>query len=238
MADYYRTRGFVISKKDFREADQLFNVYTKDFGKVEILGRAIRKISSKLRSSINTFYFSEIEFIQGRHYKTLTDALALEKFKSARNDLEKVKVGFKILSSLDSCIHCEEKDEKIFNLLAETFGKLNSQCSAIQILYHYFLWNLFSILGYRIDLHNCSLCHKKLTPVNLSYSFEKGGIICSACPKEADNVSPEAVKILRFFDKKDWDTISRIKITEEYGKSLDLFLESYFFNIKSCCFSS
>ena len=30
---------------------------------------------------------------------------------------EKIKVGFKILDSFNSCMHCEEKDEKIFNLL-------------------------------------------------------------------------------------------------------------------------
>ena len=71
----YRTKGFIFKKEDRGEADQLFTIYTKDFGKLEILGKAIRKISSKLRSGAETFYLSEIEFIQGKTYKTLTDAI-------------------------------------------------------------------------------------------------------------------------------------------------------------------
>jgi len=89
MAIHYRTQGFVLRKTDLREADQAFTIYTKDFGKLKILARAIRKIKSKLRSGIELFYLSEIEFIQGKNYKTLTDATVIEKFKNVKQDLEK-----------------------------------------------------------------------------------------------------------------------------------------------------
>ena len=84
MAVHYRTQGFVLRKTDLREADQVFSIYTKDFGKLKILGKAIRKIKSKLRSGADLFYLSELEFIQGKAYKTLTDAIALNKFKNIR----------------------------------------------------------------------------------------------------------------------------------------------------------
>ena len=74
MATYYRTQGYVIKKTGLREADQLFTIYTEDYGKIDVLGRGIRKITSKLRSGIDLFCFSEIEFVQGKAYKTLTDA--------------------------------------------------------------------------------------------------------------------------------------------------------------------
>lgn len=226
MADYHRTKGFVISKKDFREADQLFNVYTNDFGKIEVIGRGIRKISSKLRPGIGIFYFSEIEFIQGRHYKTLTDASAIKKFKNIRNDLAKSKIAYQIIDVANSFIHCQEKDEKIFALFEEFFNKLEKE-KKHQLFYHCFLWNFFSLLGYQIDLHNCALCRKKLVFGNLSYDIKKGGIICRSCLKGRNVISPEVVKILRFFKNKDWDTISRLKIEKSHINSLDVFLENY-----------
>jgi len=81
MAAQYRTRGFVLTKEDRGEADQVFSVFTEDFGKIKIKAKSIRKIKSKLRSGIDLFCFSEVKFIQGRTVKTLTDAVVIEKFK-------------------------------------------------------------------------------------------------------------------------------------------------------------
>ena len=133
MAIHYRTEGYILKKTDLREADQLFTIYTKDYGKIDVLGRAIRKIKSKLRSGAELFYLSEIEFIQGKAYKTLTDAILIDKFKDIRNDLEKTKTAGQIVESLDNLIKAPESDEKIWDLLEDTFKKIN-----IDLIYHYF----------------------------------------------------------------------------------------------------
>jgi DNA repair protein RecO (recombination protein O) len=101
---HYRTLGIFLKKEDWAEADQLFTVYTKDFGKLEILGKAIRKISSKLRSGAEIFYLSEIEFIQGKTHKTLTDAILIEKFENLKNNLNKLKVAYEISQVLDNLV--------------------------------------------------------------------------------------------------------------------------------------
>ena len=48
------------------------------------------------------FYLSEIEFIQGKNYKTLTDVLTIEKFKNVREDLEKLKIAYQITKLTDN----------------------------------------------------------------------------------------------------------------------------------------
>lgn len=126
MAVHYRTQGIILKKEDLREADRLFTIYTKDFGKLEILGKAIRKIKSKLRGGAEIFYFSEIEFIQGKTYKILTDAVLIENFKNIRKELKRLRIAHLITEALDNLIKGQEKDEKIWNLLNETFNKLNS----------------------------------------------------------------------------------------------------------------
>lgn len=225
MADYHRTQGFVVDKKDFREADQLFTIYTKDFGRLEILGRAIRKIKSKLRPGVDVFYLSEVEFIQGKRYKTLTDALSIEKFKGITGDLNKLEVAYKILKAFNSCVHCEEKDDKTFNLLEETFSRLDS-CALPQMAYYCFLWDLLCISGYKVDLYNCAICRRKLMPLSLCFDCERGGIICKDCSTGL-SISPEAVKYLRLFTLKDWQTIFRLKLSEEDKKYLDIFFNNF-----------
>ncbi len=202
MAVYYRTRGYVLKKVDLREADQLFTVFTEDYGKICVLGRGIRKIKSKLRSGINLFYFSEIEFVQGKAYKTLTDAKMIEKNKN--NFEERLKIG----ELVDKLVKAPEKDENIWKLLEEIPK------------YHYFFWNLLSLLGYQIDLYNCTSCHGKLSPVKLA--FESEGIKCSKCSdKFSKNISAEVVKIIRLLLKKDWDILSKLRIKKSHLEELE-----------------
>jgi len=241
MFVHYRTQGFILKKEDRGEADQLFTIYTKDFGKLEILGKAIRKISSKLRSGAELFYLSEIEFIQGKAHKTLTDAIVIEKHKNIRQNLEKLKVAYQIAGVLDELVSGQEKDEKIWELLNEVFEKLKIENSLnpallqkgggkLEIIYYYFLWNLLSILGYQIDLYHCLDCQKKLLPGKLYFKPEPG-IICEKCAgkvKYKKEISSDVIKILRLFLNKNWNTLSRLKITDVYEKSLKKISENYF----------
>jgi DNA repair protein RecO (recombination protein O) len=238
MFTHHRTQGLVFKKVDRGEADQLFSVYTKDFGKLELLARAVRKIKSKLRAGLELFYLSEIEFIQGKTHKTLTDAILINNFKNLRKDLTRLTIAYKISEVFDRLVRGQESDKKLWQLLNETFTKLNDYQSSItefpfmeakvkkrtkssspvncQLLYHYFLWNLLSLLGYQPGLYRCSLCQKRLVPEKLYFSAKEGGIICSQCQKKTKSetliVSPDIVKIIRILLKKDWAFLGKLKV--------------------------
>lgn len=234
MAIHYRTEGYILKKTDLREADQLFTIYTKDYGKIDVLGRAIRKIKSKLRSGAELFYLSEIEFIQGKAYKTLTDAILINKFKDIRNDLEKTKVAGQIVESLDYLVRAPEPDEKLWNLLNNVFDKLSKKPSSL--VYYYFLWNCLSILGYQIDLYNCVACEKNLVPLKLYFTSEHGGIMCAQCfdkSKDRIDISPETVKIIRLLLEGDWNILSKLKIDDLHQKELKKISDYYLKSLTS-----
>jgi len=221
MAVHYRTQGFILKQDNLKEADQLFIIYTKDFGKLKILGRAIRKIKAKLRGNSQLFSLLELEFIQGKSYKTLTDAIVINKFSEIHKDLEKLKITYQIGEVLDNLIKGEEADENIWKLLSETFDRLNDLPFIIYhlpLIYYYFFWNLVSVLGYHPQLNNCVLCGKKLEPQKLSFIPEQGGIICSNClkdKKEVIDISPETIKVLRLILNKDWLIIRKLRRIDE-----------------------
>jgi len=209
MFVHYRAYGLIFKKEDRAEADQLFTVYTKDFGKLEILGRAIRKISSKLRSGAEIFYLSEIEFIQGKTHKTLTDAILIEKFENLKNNLNKLKIAYKISQVLDNLVSGQEPDEKIWQLLNETFGKLNKleiSNLKLELLYYYFFWNLVSLLGYRPEISNCTIQGKK--------------------------INCDIAKIIKVILRKDWQILPRLKIEPSHLKLLKNV--SQWYRIKIC----
>ncbi|TSC75212.1 MAG: DNA repair protein RecO (recombination protein O) [Parcubacteria group bacterium Gr01-1014_30] len=186
-----------MKKTDRGESDQLLTVYTKDFGRLEILAKAVRKISSKLRSASELFYLSEIEFIQGKTLKTLTDAVLIDKFSAIRSDLKKLKVAYKVAEDFDNLIKGQEKDPKIWHLLSETFQRLNNQSlviSRLSLVYYYFFWNLASLLGYQPKIQDC---------------FVQG-----------QKTDCDAVKIIKIILRKDWSLLIRLKLEPRYLKSL------------------
>jgi DNA repair protein RecO (recombination protein O) len=218
MTTRYKTRGFIFQKKDVNEADRNFSVFTDSFGRLDIFAKAIRKNASKLRSGIDIFFMSELEFIQGKSRKTLTDTNVIEKFSGVMNDLEKFKTANKIGEILDNFIKGEEKDEGVFNLLNETFYRLNNLSfsnTKCQLIYYYFLWNFLSSLGYCPEVNKCNICHGKLNPYNIYFSDKSGGTVCKKCmghDNQAKKINSDIVKILRMILKKDWRVLSKLKI--------------------------
>lgn len=237
MATHYRTQGIVLKKTNQGESNQLFTVYTKDFGKLEILGRAIRKIKSKLRAGIDIFYLSEIEFIQGKAQKTLTEAFLIDKFENVRQDFKRLKIAHKISEVLDNLISNQESDKKIWQLAFNTFQGLNNlqlPVAKYQLLYFYFFWNLLSFLGYKLELYHCSLCQKKLTAGTLFFNPGEGGIICAECQKPLKSmkeISPDIVKILRFLMEKDWRVTKKLKIEPTHLKPLKVLSRDYYLHV-------
>lgn len=233
MAIHHRTQGFIFKKTDSGEADRVFTFFTKDFGRLEILARAERKIKSKLRGGLEIFYLVDIEFIQGKTHKTLTDTFLIENFKNIRNDLERLAIAYKIGEVLDKLIKGEEKDEKIWNLILETFkilANLQFTIYNLQLVYYYFLWNLLTILGYQPEIYFCSLCQEKLKPGKLYFSFKEGGVFCNLCfkkIKDGKEIDENFVKILRIILKRDWPTLKKLKIEEFQKKLLEDISESY-----------
>lgn len=197
MFIHYRTLGLILKKEDKGDADQLFTIYTKDFGKLGILGKAVRKISSKLRSGVDIFYLSETEFIQGKIYKTLTDAILIEKFVNIKTDLKRLRIACKVSKILDDLVKEQESDYRIWQLLKETFrglNKLEIVGEKLELLYYYFFWNLVSFLGYQPELHTDSICGRK--------------------------IDADLAKILKIIIKKDWQVLLKLKITSAHLKLL------------------
>ncbi len=239
MFTHYRTQGFILEKNDSGEFDRIFTVYTKDFGKLDLLAKAERKIKSKLRAGLELFYLSEIEFIQGKAYKTLTDTILINNFKHLRQSLKRLSIAHRISNILDDLVKGQEPDQKIWQLLNETFERLDNLQFTIfnlQLAYYYFLWNFLSILGYQPELYSCPVCQEKLTPENIHFNPKEGGLICQNCSKSVKSgkeTDSEIVKILRIILKKDWVMLSKIRIEKMHLKSLDIISKDWYSFISS-----
>lgn len=244
MFIYCRTQGIILKKEDRGESSQFFIIYTKDFGKIEVLGKAIRKTTSKLRGGAELFYLSDIEFIQGKTYKTLTDAFLIKKFQNIRKDLIKLKIAYAISESLDNLVSEQEADQEIWQLLQSAFEKLDgvqTTQGTLYKMYYYFFWNLLSILGHAPELYSCFQCQKKLSSEDVHFSLKEVGFICQNCFKglkqrhgKLVKIDPDLIKIIRIIIAQKENLFLKLRIAprhREFLKDISNYYLSFFRSI-------
>lgn len=65
---HYETEGFIISRRNFGEANRIYLVFTQDFGLINVLAQSSRRSLSKLRYHLETFSFVSLTLVLGREY--------------------------------------------------------------------------------------------------------------------------------------------------------------------------
>jgi DNA repair protein RecO (recombination protein O) len=232
-----RTEGFIFKKEDRLEADRVLSIFTKDFGRIEVLARAVRKINAKLRTDSEIFSFCEIEFVQGKNKKTLTDAKILERFSAIKKSPEKLEIAYWLASLLQHFIKGQESDRAILDLIYESFSMLNDiELQKRELVFEYFFWNFISLLGYSPELSVCLLCRKSLSPQSMYFSFSEGGVICNSCFADKHDkikITSDVVKFWRLFLKKDWNILLRLKIEQPTWKLLKEVSRRYYHYLAS-----
>lgn len=232
MASRYKTPAFVFKTENRLDSDRLFFVFAKDLGRLEIFAKSIRNIDAKLRGGMQLFCFSEIEFIQGRYQKTLTDARLL--YGLHHKNPEGFRLAAIICTALDEFILGQERDLKIWDLLASFFKNLDDfelTPDNWRGPYYYFLWNFFAVLGYAGEFSQCAKCHQDLNPNQLYFSCSEGGVVCKSCTsttQDAKNISVGVVKLLRIVVQQNWQLFLKVKMPKSQWREFGEISENYY----------
>lgn len=145
--------SLILSRRDFREFDQIVSFYTKEKGKVEVLARGVKKIISKNVAHLEPFSCVDAEIIMGKELARLGAVQPINYFANIRADLQKSLAAGYVVSLLDKILHPGEKDERIFNLTVEFLEYLNlptRQLANLQLIDGYIV-TLLHCLGYDIQ---------------------------------------------------------------------------------------
>ena len=122
MAFHYKTQGIILKKQDQGEANRIFKVFCKEYGKLTLFAVSERKITSKLRGGLELFSLSHLEFVQGKSKKVLVEAIPLSKHLVSLQDLSCLYSALQIVKLVDEYMAEQEKDDKVWDLLVQSFN--------------------------------------------------------------------------------------------------------------------
>jgi len=225
----YQTEAVVIRKIKLAEADRILTLYTPEFGKIEAVAKGVRKPKSKMAGHLELLTYSQINLARGRNLDTVIGAQTIDSYLNLKNDLLLTSSGLYAAELVNQFTVAHVASPELFKLFLETLSRL-SKADSPELTMRYFELHLLDQAGYRPQLQECVVCRQILKPVENAFSPAAGGILCPNCKYEypsAFNISVDALKVLRLFQRSAVEVVSRLKITPELAFELKSALNAY-----------
>jgi DNA repair protein RecO (recombination protein O) len=166
--------SIILSRRDFREFDQIISFYTQKHGKKEALARGIKKITSKNSAHLEPFSLVEVEFAHGKEIDHITKVVPVKYFKSIRQDLQKSLAASFVVSTTDKLLHTHEPDKRIFDLLKGWLISLNLQSAVCNLQFiDGYIVTLLHCLGYNMSSSGVPINHDSIYQFLLYHTDRK-----------------------------------------------------------------
>jgi len=198
--------AITLSRRDFREHDQVVSLYTEEKGKVELLARGVKKIVSKNAAHLEPFSFVSIGIAYGKEIDYLTSVQSVNFFANIRRDMVKSVSAGRVMSLVDRLTQVGHPDSRIFELLKtwlvfvnDTTMRQHSNATIIDA----FVVKLFNLLGFSPILDRCVVCEKTKHSIlkediesggsSAGLYFAGGGLVCHACSRDKRGAGEEVM---------------------------------------------
>lgn len=182
----YKTEAIILRAAEVKEYDRLYTIFSRERGKMQVLGIGTRKPKAKLASGLEPLTKSELFCVQGRSWDRVAGVIIAEQFPLIKASLEAVIEVKNIFRNLEDLLTQEEPCGEVYSALEqyldrkeEGLKKENGDDCKIAALI--VLWKAICNAGYRPQLHSCSLCSRKITKQKKYGLQVPEGVFCSSC---------------------------------------------------------
>lgn len=225
---YTKTLGLVLREVEYKDADKLLTVLTKDRGKMTLRARGVRSRSSRLKAGCQLLAYSEFTIFENRSSMVVDEAVAQELFLPLRQDIELLALASYFAQVAEVLSREEDPDEALLSLTLNALAALCRPEADQRKIKAAFEIRAACIAGYSPMLDGCVVCGSE-TPDRFHVS---GGFLrCSACPGEDTGlrlpVSPGSLAALRYLAACPPKRVFAFQLGESAQKELSDIAETY-----------
>lgn len=151
MARSIKTIAIILRSRDARDANRIYTIYTKDYGKLRCQAQAAKKPASKLAGHLEPFCLTEVFIAKARGIDRLAGASQVECFYNLKKAYEKTGLASYLCEIYDHLIKEGVPDPVLFELLKRNL-ELMDDGGANELMIEATVLKLLSRLGYAPDL--------------------------------------------------------------------------------------
>ena len=141
---YLKDTAFILRRINFGDSDRYITLFTKHHGKVEVVARGVRKITSRRAGACEPLNLIEFQAVKTLKNHILTEVAIINSFENLKKDLKSIEKAFLMCELVDAVMPFGVKHIEVFDLLHRASEKMleNERNMA------YFQAKLLSLLGF------------------------------------------------------------------------------------------
>lgn len=199
-----RVEGIILKRRNLGEADRILTVFTSQKGKISVLAKGVRRITSRRAGNVELLNRVLMYLHQGKGMPILTEADSLETFQRLKEDLILSTVAFHILELVDKLTAENQENRILYDHLLEALKRLEN--NPRQLLVRAFEVKILSNLGF------------------VTFRSSAPGVSIHFHPR---GVNTNVRDLLGKLEKMSWDEIEKMKISGKEALELERVLRYY-----------
>lgn len=139
------SEAIILKRVNFGEADRVLTVISDRLGKISVIARGVRKITSRRAGNVEVLNRVKLHLFKGKGY-TLTEAESLDTFSKLKENLVLATTAFHIIEIVDRLVVEDQKNYQLYDLILNTLRILER--NPRQIIVRAFEVKLLTLLGF------------------------------------------------------------------------------------------
>lgn len=170
----YLQPAFILQQRKFRETSLIIDVLTRDFGRVSLLAKGVRKAKSKTAGLLQPFIPLSLSYFGKSELKTLTDVEITQPFIQLQGLA--VYCGFYVNELIGFFLHQYDPHPEVFACYKKCLSGL-SDSSTIEAALRIFELDLLDAVGYGLQLNHDFPDGRAIQPLtHYHFNAEQGPI--------------------------------------------------------------
>ncbi len=162
----YTIEGIILNRQDWREVDTRLVIYTREAGKLDLVARGTKKLSSKLAGHLEPYNRTKIMVINGRSLTYVGAAKTLDHHYHLKQDLDKLEAVAIWTREFNLRVKHNQADAKLYSMLAHSlkvFNAIRADAIYYRALANLYILKLHALLGEGLDWD--LIDRKRINPV-------------------------------------------------------------------------
>ncbi|HLB60585.1 MAG TPA: DNA repair protein RecO [Patescibacteria group bacterium] len=144
--DNYRVRGIIIKRRNYKEADKLLTIFTREYGKITVIGKGVRRITSRRAFALELFNHVEFFLHPSKNFvDIIIEAQVVDTFSKIKAELNTIGKAYEMCELVDIMTREDQENEGVYEVLLTSLHKMNTK---EPVLVDKFKRHLLVVLGF------------------------------------------------------------------------------------------
>lgn len=226
---YEKTEGIVLRETEYKDADKLLTVLTREHGKITVKARGVKSGRSRSKAACQLLTYSEFTLLEKQGRYVITEAVPKEMFSELRADIELLYLASYFAQVAEAVAQEEDASPELLSLLLNALYALAKLKKPQKLVKAVFELRLACIAGFLPDLRGCAVCGN---PSPDRFNITQGVLQCATCGNESTDgirmpVSPGTLAAMRYIASADAKRLFSFTLSDTALTELNGLTESY-----------